>query len=117
MKRKSLLIVEDDHDARVALRRVFEDLGFKVISAANGIDALKYLTLTIPQLIIVDIEMPLMGGNDFLRIKNANELWKDIPVIVISAHAEKLNLINGHPIMKKPLDLFKLTDLVQLIVS
>ncbi|MCU1282934.1 MAG: response regulator, partial [bacterium] len=59
-----ILIVEDEHDARVLLRAVLEDAGYVVHSAANGRDAVELLSSVDPKprLMIVDLNMPVMDG-------------------------------------------------------
>lgn len=93
---KRILIVEDDHDTRVALRHMFETLGLRVDTAANGIAALKLLKTLKPNLILLDMMMPLMNGTEFLKAKNNHEDLKDIPVIVMSAYEDKLKKLTDY---------------------
>lgn len=111
-----ILLVEDDHDIRVAVRQSLEMAQYQVHSAPNGRDALKLLKKHKPDLIILDMVMPLMDGEEFLRSKSQDENLKDIPVILISAHEDKLKLNEPLPFLKKPLDLdVILTKVPQLI--
>ncbi len=110
---KSILIIEDDHDARVALRMVFEDMNFEVFTAPNGLEGIKILFEHKPNLIILDLMMPLMTGEEFLRVKSGTPEWAQIPVIVISASQEHLNSVQIMPKLKKPLDLHSLSHLAQ----
>lgn len=110
---KSILIVEDDHDTRVALRQSLENAKYVVYSASNGLDALNLLKKNVaPDLILLDLRMPLMNGEDFLKIKNSLETLADIPVMIITAHKDKLSLVPDQPFMKKPLDLDKLLQVI-----
>lgn len=102
---KKILIVEDDHDTRVALRQMFETLGLRVETAANGMVALKILNHVKPNLILLDMMMPLMNGPEFLKVKDNHPEFKEIPVIVMSANEDKLKKITEYPYLKKPLDL------------
>jgi CheY-like chemotaxis protein len=105
-QKTSVLIIEDDHDIRVVFRDLLESQNFEIYSATNGRDALEILnTLTDPpSLIISDLMMPLMDGNEFVREKNKCERYKDIPVLMVSANIEKI-LVTDVGILPKPVDL------------
>lgn len=104
-KNNLILLVEDDHDIRVALRQSLEMANYQVISAPNGKDALKIIQLQKPDLIILDMVMPLMDGEEFLRYKDSDSSLTEIPVMLISAFEDKLKVIPARPKLKKPLDL------------
>lgn len=102
-----ILIIEDDHDIRVCFRRILEDYDFNIFSATNGVDALFLLEKLkdLPSLIISDIGMPIMDGNDFVIEKNKNERFKDIPVLIVTAQSHKIRIEGTFPILKKPIDM------------
>lgn len=102
-----ILIIEDDHDIRVCFRRILEDYNFNIFSATNGVDALFLLQKLneLPTLIISDIGMPLMDGNDFVREKNKHERFKDIPVLIVTAQPDKVRLEGDIPVLLKPIDM------------
>jgi CheY-like chemotaxis protein len=101
----TVLVVEDEHDIRVCLRESLEAEGYFVVSAANGASGLELLSnMTLPSVILLDVNMPIMTGDQFLSALLANDKLRSIPVIQISAgqtpqmHGVKLAL-------KKPLNL------------
>jgi CheY-like chemotaxis protein len=107
-KHKTLLVVEDDTDIREGLRDFFQIEGYPVMLAENGEDALEILKslVTKPKLIFLDLQMPQMSGQEFLRqMKEDPQLeGLDIPVVVISASAQN---DHRHPLagfIKKPLE-------------
>lgn len=102
---KSILVIEDDHDVRVSYREALEFNRYTIHSATNGFDGLFLLEKLkdLPDLIILDMGMPLMGGEEFLKRKNNIERIKNIPVIVITNLP--LNPAWGVPYLKKPIDL------------
>lgn len=102
---RKILLIDDDHDIRVIIRQTLESEGYLVQSVANGRDALKNLQLSIPDLIILDMAMPLMNGEDFLKAKENVDSIKNIPVLVISAHEDKLKIVDPNPSLKKPFDM------------
>jgi CheY-like chemotaxis protein len=67
------------------LRRRLEKQGWPVTEAENGRVALEYLAETIPDVILLDLMMPEMDGFQFLDRVRADERWRSIPVIVITA--------------------------------
>src|SRR5687767_5665905 len=106
MSSKAILILEDDHDSRVTLRQVFEDLDFRVYTVANGLDAIAILKrIPKPDLIVCDLMMPLMNGEEFLKFKNSMPEFADIKVIVVSAFEDRLSKIKDFPTLRKPFDL------------
>src|SRR4051812_23666045 len=88
MRNKTVLLVEDDLDVRDTLRDLLESEGFDVIPAANGLQAIDFLTLNDPpgaDLVILDLMMPLVSGWEVLHVMTADKALRRIPVIVLSA--------------------------------
>jgi len=81
----SVLLVEDDAATREMMTRTLEKSEWAVIEAGNGREALDQLAQNKPQLILLDLMMPVMDGFDFLLEMHANADWQDIPVIVLTA--------------------------------
>jgi len=81
----SVLLVEDDQPTREMLARTLEKADWTISEAGNGRQALEQLARQKPQLILLDLMMPVMDGFDFLLEMRANAEWKDIPVIVLTA--------------------------------
>ncbi len=80
-----VLIVDDDADVRRRLRLALERDGWTVAEAQNGKDALERVTLTLPRVILLDLEMPVMDGFSFLHTFRGLPGCQDIPVVVITA--------------------------------
>lgn len=81
-----ILIVDDDDDIRESFCEVLADEGFTVGGARNGHDALEYLeTHPTPNLIVLDLMMPVMDGPEFRHRQLADPRWAAIPVLVMSA--------------------------------
>jgi CheY-like chemotaxis protein/anti-sigma regulatory factor (Ser/Thr protein kinase) len=81
----SVLLVEDDKATREMMARTLEKSDWQVSEAGNGREALEQMTQVKPQLILLDLMMPVMDGFDFLLEMRANSEWQDIPVIVLTA--------------------------------
>ena len=111
---KSILVVEDDHEIRVSIRQALEGEGYFVFSAANGIDGIAMLNrIKPPSLILLDQQMPLMGGEEFLKIKSRDANFATIPVIVVSAAQNKCHSSDVVSFIVKPLDIDKLLSAVK----
>lgn len=84
IKTKSILIVEDDDDSRFFMLKKLKSCGYHVLDADNGDDALRLAKEYLPDLIITDILMPKMDGNQLIKELKKLHSCKDIPVFVIS---------------------------------
>jgi DNA-binding response OmpR family regulator len=79
-----ILHVEDAHLVKLLYKEVFEEEGFQVLQASTAEEALKVLEGTSPDVIILDLKMPGIGGTGFLRTFEG--LKRDIPVVINSAY-------------------------------
>ncbi len=87
--------MEDNADAREALALLLENHGYTVQSAANGAEALERACRQPPDLVITDIEMPVLSGFDVVAQFRRLPALAGIPVIVVSAHHEVHDRITG----------------------
>jgi two-component system sensor histidine kinase/response regulator len=86
----ALILIVDDHPANIQiLGTALGKLGYEILSATDGMTALKQVELRPPDLILLDLLMPVMGGCDVCLELKANPAWKDIPVIFLSAADDK----------------------------
>lgn len=101
-----VLIVDDQEDVRDTLREVIEAGGCEAIAAANGVEALALLETRRPCLIVLDLLMPVMNGQEVLEALRKKPELAALPV-VISTSAPHL-APSGVPVLPKPLDIAKL---------
>ncbi len=84
---KTVLVVDDEPDVREFLSTCLKDAGFQVKTAGDGVDGLEKIEKYMPDLVTVDMVMPRRSGINLIRkLKKDNET-ANIPVIVITAHA------------------------------
>ena len=81
----NVLVVEDDADSLEVVHRMLERAGHKVVSAANGWEGLLALDAHHVDVIVLDLMMPGMNGNAFLRILRNDQRRRNVPVIVLTA--------------------------------
>ena len=82
-----ILLVEDNEDNRVVYRTMLTHFGFRVIEAQDGREALRCAREEHPDLILMDISIPLLDGWEATRILKADPATAGIPVIALTAHA------------------------------
>jgi len=110
---KSVLIVDDDPDIRETLRAVLEEDGYTTQCASNGEEALALLrqAVSLPGLILLDLMMPVMTGEEMLEELRVTPLLASIPVAVVSASGVR-KPAGAAAFLRKPIDLDVLLRLV-----
>ena len=116
---KRILVIEDDHDIRSCLVEILEWEGYLVQTASNGqegLDVLGKLEKTdLPDLILLDLMMPIKDGYQFREEQVAIEKLKLIPVVVMSADGnigDKKNRARAKEYVRKPVDLDEILAVV-----
>jgi chemosensory pili system protein ChpA (sensor histidine kinase/response regulator) len=79
------MVVDDSVTVRKVTTRFLEREGFEVITAKDGVDALEVLQETIPDIMLLDIEMPRMDGFEVAKNVRNTSRWKEIPIIMITS--------------------------------
>lgn len=88
MEAKKILVVEDNEDTREILLYRLKSMGnYEVLLASNGKEALQIATQTKPDLIIMDLKMPVMDGWEATKALRKTDWGKDLPVIALTAQA------------------------------
>jgi DNA-binding response OmpR family regulator len=89
---KKILLADDEEDIKIVLRMFLESRGYQVCTAYDGLDALDQARNEKPDVVLLDIMMPLMDGFEVCRKLKADPATAQIPVIMLSAasHAESV---------------------------
>ena len=82
-----LLLVEDNEDNRTIYSTLLRHLGYEVIEAQNGVQAIELARSERPDLILMDISIPEMDGWEATRILRGDPVTKDVPIVALTAHA------------------------------
>lgn len=83
---KTVAVVEDNADNRLLLQAILDGL-YDVVEYENGVDALAGLSAALPDLVLLDISLPGMDGNEILARIRDDEQLRRLPVIALTAHA------------------------------
>jgi two-component system, cell cycle response regulator DivK len=84
---QTLLLVEDNEDNRIIYSTVLRHLGYRVIEAQDGVEAVALARSARPDLILMDISIPLMDGWEATRILRGDPRTSAIPIVALTAHA------------------------------
>lgn len=114
---KTILVVDDETVVVEISKRKLEDHGYEVFTAGNGEEALRCLNSKIPDLILLDIQMPDMNGYTFIMEKNKTPEFVNIPVVVMTAYGEMEPLFKRHGIKAYLLKPLKLQDVINKVVE
>jgi signal transduction histidine kinase len=117
--RKVILLVEDDHGIREALQGTLEEAGYAVTPTKNGREALERLRSgSVPDLIVLDLRMPVMDGWEFRAAQKNDPNLAIIPVLAVSADGSaKAEAIAADGYLRKPLSTTTLLDTVARILA
>src|SRR5215203_5834784 len=85
-KPPTVLLVEDTEDNRFMMRRLLEMTGYKVVEAMNGEEAVRLAEAEAPQLILMDLSLPVIDGLAATRLIRKLPSLEVIPIIAVSAH-------------------------------
>jgi CheY-like chemotaxis protein len=85
---KRVLVVDDNPETVTLIEHAFATAGFSVYSACNGAECLCALATNQPDLLIMDVYMPVLSGLDALRLLRQNPDTKELPVILLSGSEE-----------------------------
>lgn len=107
----AILVVEDDEGIGEMLVETLTDEGYQTARVKHGQAALDYLQRapTLPCLILLDLMMPVMTGQEFRFVQQQHPVWRHIPVVVLSAmgsrlQAQELAQLNALDYIPKPID-------------
>ena len=82
----TILIVEDSFDAREIMTLLLGSKGYGVLSAENGIEAIEVALANFPNLVLMDLDIPKLGGLDVARTLRRHPKLKNIPIFIVSGH-------------------------------
>ena len=120
--RERILVVDDSKTIRNFMTQGLEQQGFAVTTAANGREGLAAAIEKKPDLVVTDLEMPIMNGREFTRELRKNELLEKVPVVMLTASGSERDRIKGEhagvsAYLSKPFPPDKLVVLVEKLIA
>ena len=115
-----VLIVEDDDDCREMLAALLMTHGYRAITAENGAVALTVARQHQPCLILLDLMMPVMDGEEFRRAQLTDPQIRNIPIVIVSARinaAEIGRRLGAAATITKPLDLDQVAAAIERVCA
>ncbi len=85
---KTILIVDDSESIREVVTATLENVGYKVIAAVDGVDALQYANGTHLDLVITDLNMPNKDGIELIKDVRAQETYKFTPILLLTTESQ-----------------------------
>lgn len=114
---KTILVVEDFEDARVMIKFLLEDLGYEVLEAEDGWKAVESVKRKRPDLILMDMALPMINGLSATRIIRELHETSDVPIIALTASGQFLQQqameAGCNDFLTKPLDIDKLKPVIE----
>ncbi|HYO62260.1 MAG TPA: response regulator [Pyrinomonadaceae bacterium] len=119
---KTVMVVEDFEDNRFMMRRLLEMSGYRVVEAVNGEEAVEKARKELPDLILMDLSLPLLDGLAATRRIREHQELKRVPVVAVSAHdtadfhAEAI-AAGCNEYVTKPIDFDQLESLLNRLIK
>ena len=119
---EKILVIEDNNQNRILMRQILTHNGYEVLEAADGLTGLEMARTNMPDLILLDIQMPVMNGFELIReLRNTPELSR-IKVIAVTSFGmksdrEKALEAGFDEFVTKPIDTRTFPELVREILS
>lgn len=102
MVARTILVVEDDDSLRSLFRTALVVAGYDVREARDGFDALRSLDAAVPDLVVLDLGLPGISGRAVLQELSAQAHTRRIPVMVVTASSERLDMYDVECVLRKP---------------
>jgi CheY-like chemotaxis protein len=119
-RNRRVLVVEDERTIRQSIAGYLGDAGYTVDEAGNGTEALARMEAAIPDVVVLDLLMPVMGGRDFMQACREQPRLAAVPVILLSAAhdlTQATEQLQPRASLAKPIDLDVLLAIVDRVAN
>ena len=114
---KTVLVVEDDPDLRRMFRMALGFAGYRVIEAADGLNALRLLDVEQPTAVVLDLGLPLVSGQTVRAEIAAHAHTRDIPVVIVTGQRGDHSKLDAACVLRKPLSPDRLVETVRSCIA
>ena len=113
-----ILLADDDSATLDGLTEFLVEFGYRVVPARNGQEAMNLLVEgMVPALLIVDLAMPQLGGDELLKYVQSDPELRFVPVLVVTGSPDRLGRTVADAVMEKPINLIELLAHVRRLTS
>lgn len=117
-----VMVVDDSDDIREMVKFVLDVRGYQVVEAINGLEAVKIARMKCPDLILMDLSMPVLDGFDAARELRAITAMCNVPIVAMSAHdtndhRARAVAVGFNEYVPKPIDFHHLINLIQNLLQ
>jgi len=122
LENAKIMVVDDHWENPSIIRNLLEPMGFTVTQANNGQEALELLPVFAPDLMITDLEMPVMDGIELIKDVRSRQDWQDLPIIVSSGRVFEADQsrsleVGANSFLPKPLETHRLLEQIQTCLN
>ena len=119
---KTIMVVEDYDDTRLLLKKGLEGLGYSVLEACNGQEAVEVAGRENPDLILMDLDLPILDGIAATQCIRQDANLEGVPIIAVTAYPLSFTHVKAfakgcNEYMSKPIDMTELANLVNRYLS
>ncbi|MDE2142122.1 MAG: response regulator transcription factor [Elusimicrobia bacterium] len=119
-----ILVVEDNGDLQEMLSVTLNRDGYEVYYAFNGKEGYDKILAVQPDLVLLDLMMPVLNGVEVIKLVTSNTLVRDIPIVVMTAHGDKADMLESSILaqgvreyVRKPFELSHLKSVVRRLLA
>lgn len=117
----TVLVAEDSEVIRAVIRAQLQDQGYRVVEAVDGQDALRKCAAEPPDVVLLDVEMPVLDGYGVLRALKEDPVLGDIPVVFLTSRSRTEEVVEGlrlgaHDYLRKPIEQIELVGRIRAAV-
>jgi CheY-like chemotaxis protein len=119
-RKPRILVVDDDEPILILMKNILREFQFDAVVASSGAEALRNAAAEPPDVILVDMNMPAMSGQEFIARVRSDKSVAAVPVLILSGDpisAEELARIGAEGAIQKPFDLMALIDQIRKQVN
>ena len=119
---RTIMVVEDYDDTRLLLKKVLEGLGYSVLEASNGQEAVDIAGRENPDLILMDLDLPILDGIAATQCIRQDAKLESVPIIAVTAYPLSFTHVKAfakgcNEYMSKPIDMTELANMVNRYLS
>jgi two-component system chemotaxis response regulator CheY len=89
------LVIDDSRATRAVVKRLLAQLGYEVVEAADGREGLERLNERKPRVVLVDWNMPVMNGLEFIRAVRADARYRDLAILMVTTESEASQVVRA----------------------